>query len=225
MLETISTAPGNRSCAGLRGGAGRSTICSSFQSVAGANSRKMRLWSTKRFCRLSQTESAAGSSGCYLGSIGPLLADLRERGIVTKVRHLANGRTVSGIPFTRGPLSPANSSATISIAPAWSTVGSCPDQSDERRHRVIRVLAQSGRCTDSCGCPLLEQQRTTWSYSIKLVAEGNNWTASKRPRQRARTRVTCRSCKPRSSSWSSMPMLPARSMSPCRRRCSAWPTK
>jgi site-specific DNA recombinase len=39
-----------------------------------------------------------------LGSIGLLLADLRERGIVTKVRQLSDGRTVGGIPFTRGPL-------------------------------------------------------------------------------------------------------------------------
>jgi hypothetical protein len=39
-----------------------------------------------------------------LGSIGRLLADLRGRGIVTKVRRLANGRTIGGIPFTRGPL-------------------------------------------------------------------------------------------------------------------------
>jgi site-specific DNA recombinase len=39
-----------------------------------------------------------------LGSIGLLLADLRGRGIVTKVRRLANGRTMGGIPFTRGPL-------------------------------------------------------------------------------------------------------------------------
>jgi site-specific DNA recombinase len=39
-----------------------------------------------------------------VGSIGRLLTDLRERGIVTKVRHLSNGRTVGGIPFTRGPL-------------------------------------------------------------------------------------------------------------------------
>jgi site-specific DNA recombinase len=38
------------------------------------------------------------------GSIGLLLADLRERGIVSKVRHLSDGRTVGGIPFTRGPL-------------------------------------------------------------------------------------------------------------------------
>jgi site-specific DNA recombinase len=38
-----------------------------------------------------------------LAGIGPLLADLRERGIVTKVRPLADGRTVGGIPFTRGP--------------------------------------------------------------------------------------------------------------------------
>jgi site-specific DNA recombinase len=39
-----------------------------------------------------------------LGSIGLLLADLRERDIVTKVRQLSDGRTVGGIPFTRGPL-------------------------------------------------------------------------------------------------------------------------
>src|SRR6266542_4043327 len=39
-----------------------------------------------------------------LGSIGLLLADLRQSGIVTKVRRLANGRTIGGIPFTRGPL-------------------------------------------------------------------------------------------------------------------------
>jgi site-specific DNA recombinase len=39
-----------------------------------------------------------------LGSIGLLLGDLRERGIVTKSRHLSDGRTVGGIPFTRGPL-------------------------------------------------------------------------------------------------------------------------
>src|ERR1700754_824395 len=35
-----------------------------------------------------------------LGSIGLLLADLRERSIVTKVRHLSDGRTVGGIFFT-----------------------------------------------------------------------------------------------------------------------------
>src|SRR6202521_5858669 len=39
-----------------------------------------------------------------LGNIGLLLADLRERGVVTKVRHLSGGRTIGGIPFTRGPL-------------------------------------------------------------------------------------------------------------------------
>jgi hypothetical protein len=32
------------------------------------------------------------------------LADLRGRGIVTKVRRLANGRSIGGIPFSRGPL-------------------------------------------------------------------------------------------------------------------------
>src|SRR3989449_7416024 len=39
-----------------------------------------------------------------LGSLNRLMADLRERGIVTKVRSLKTRRTVGGIPFTRGAL-------------------------------------------------------------------------------------------------------------------------
>ena len=32
------------------------------------------------------------------------MVDLRQRGIVTKVRILKSGKTVGGIPFTRGSL-------------------------------------------------------------------------------------------------------------------------
>jgi DNA invertase Pin-like site-specific DNA recombinase len=39
-----------------------------------------------------------------LGSLGLLMADLRQQGVVTKVRTLRSGATVGGIPFTRGPL-------------------------------------------------------------------------------------------------------------------------
>src|SRR3979411_2822303 len=39
-----------------------------------------------------------------LGSLGLLLAELRECGIVTRTRRLSNGQTRGGIPFTRGPL-------------------------------------------------------------------------------------------------------------------------
>src|SRR2546427_2354873 len=39
-----------------------------------------------------------------LGSLNLLMADLRGRRIVTKVRTLKTGETVGGIPFTRGPL-------------------------------------------------------------------------------------------------------------------------
>jgi DNA invertase Pin-like site-specific DNA recombinase len=39
-----------------------------------------------------------------LGSLNLLMADLRKRGIVTKVRTLKSAETVGGIPFTRGPL-------------------------------------------------------------------------------------------------------------------------
>jgi len=39
-----------------------------------------------------------------LGSLNLLMADLRKRGIVTKVRTLKSKETVGGIPFTRGSL-------------------------------------------------------------------------------------------------------------------------
>ena len=39
-----------------------------------------------------------------LGSLNLLMADLRKRCIVTKVRTLKSGKTVGGIPFTRGSL-------------------------------------------------------------------------------------------------------------------------
>jgi len=39
-----------------------------------------------------------------LGSLNLLMADLRQRGVVTKVRTLKTGETVGGIPFTRGSI-------------------------------------------------------------------------------------------------------------------------
>src|ERR1700704_926338 len=39
-----------------------------------------------------------------LGSLNLLMVDLRNRGIMTKVRTLKTGQTVGGISFTRGPL-------------------------------------------------------------------------------------------------------------------------
>jgi hypothetical protein len=39
-----------------------------------------------------------------LGSLNLLMADLRARGIVTKLRSLKSGRRVGGIPFARRPL-------------------------------------------------------------------------------------------------------------------------
>jgi site-specific DNA recombinase len=40
-----------------------------------------------------------------VGSLNHLMVDLRHRGIVTKVQPLKSGRSIGGIPFTRGPLS------------------------------------------------------------------------------------------------------------------------
>jgi DNA invertase Pin-like site-specific DNA recombinase len=39
-----------------------------------------------------------------LGSLNLLLADLRRTGVKTKIRPLSNGKTIGGIPFTRGSL-------------------------------------------------------------------------------------------------------------------------
>src|SRR5213078_1880114 len=39
-----------------------------------------------------------------LGSLAVLMGDLRRQGIVTKLRTLRSGKTVGGIPFTRGGL-------------------------------------------------------------------------------------------------------------------------
>jgi site-specific DNA recombinase len=49
-----------------------------------------------------------------LGSLNRLMADLRARGIVTKVRSLKTGRTIGGIPFTRGPLAPSLAQSVLS---------------------------------------------------------------------------------------------------------------
>ena len=42
------------------------------------------------------------SSYLRLGSLNLLMADLRQQGIVTKVRSLKTGERVGGVPFTRG---------------------------------------------------------------------------------------------------------------------------
>ena len=74
-----------------------------------------------------------------LGSLTPLLHDLRHRGVVTKVRGLSGGRTIGGIPFTRGPLayllrtastsarSPSRAPSTRpTIRPSWTVRSSRP---------------------------------------------------------------------------------------------------
>ena len=39
-----------------------------------------------------------------LGSLGPLIDELRQKGIMSRVRTLSTGRVVGGVVFTRGPL-------------------------------------------------------------------------------------------------------------------------
>ncbi len=39
-----------------------------------------------------------------LGSLGALIDDLKHKGVVSRMRTLASGRVVGGVPFTRGPL-------------------------------------------------------------------------------------------------------------------------
>ena len=67
-----------------------------------------------------------------LGSLNLLMADLREQGIVTKVRSLKSGRTVGGIPFTRGPLATScaiGSMSARSSSRARSSPASSPPSS------------------------------------------------------------------------------------------------
>src|SRR6185312_428887 len=52
----------------------------------------------------AQTVRAIFRRYLELGSLGPLLADLRRQGITTKRRILSSGKIIGGIPFTRGPL-------------------------------------------------------------------------------------------------------------------------
>jgi DNA invertase Pin-like site-specific DNA recombinase len=75
-----------------------------------------------------------------LGSLGALLSDLRERGIVTRMRHLSNGRTVGGIPFTRGPL--PTSCATDSTSAMWSSTARSL-QANIRRFSTVNCSRQS----------------------------------------------------------------------------------
>ena len=54
----------------------------------------------------AEAEQVRTIFGLYLelGSLNLLLAELRKRGMVTKVRIHKDGQPVGGIPFTRGPL-------------------------------------------------------------------------------------------------------------------------
>jgi site-specific DNA recombinase len=59
-----------------------------------------------RACRKAEAERVRGIFRGYLklGSLNRLMAELRNQGIVTKVRTLRTEETVGGIPFTRGSL-------------------------------------------------------------------------------------------------------------------------
>ena len=75
-----------------------------------------------------------------LGSLNLLMADLRKRGIVTKVRTLKTGETVGGIPFTRGR-SPI-CFATASTSARWSFKG-----------EILAGRAARHRRSDRCSMP------------------------------------------------------------------------
>jgi hypothetical protein len=73
-------------------------------------------------CKITVNEAEAErvrdifTSYLSLGSLNLLMADLRKRDIVTKIRTLKTGETVGGIPFTRGPLAKRGSSITTAIS-------------------------------------------------------------------------------------------------------------
>ena len=77
-----------------------------------------------------------------LGSLNLLMAELRIKGIVTKVRTLKTGKTVGGIAFTRGAAGPSASQPL----PRWRGLvqGRGIDRGAARHHRSRPV-----RCSPS----------------------------------------------------------------------------
>jgi site-specific DNA recombinase len=116
-----------------------------------------------------------------LGSLNLLLTDLRQTGIKTKLRPLSNGRTIGGIPFTRGSLAaflrnrfyvgevrykgevfPGEQTAILDRAP-FEAVQTKLDQQRANRAKA-RQQSQSllmGRIFDERG------NRMTPSYAVK----------------------------------------------------------
>jgi hypothetical protein len=72
-----------------------------------------------------------------LGSLNMLMADLRKRGIVTKVRTLKTGETVGGIPFNARELMRQKEVLNFKPAPRLEQIGDkCSKQVDDRKHRI-----------------------------------------------------------------------------------------
>src|SRR6478672_9560502 len=116
-----------------------------------------------------------------LGSLNLLLTDLRRSGVKTKLRPLSNGRTIGGIPFTRGSLAallrnrfyigevrykgevfPGEQTAILDRA-LFEAVQTKLDQ-QRTNHAKIRQQSQSlltGRIFDERG------NRMTPSYAVK----------------------------------------------------------
>src|SRR6266436_685279 len=72
-----------------------------------------------------------------LGSLNMLMADLRKRGIVTKVRTLKTGEIVGGIPFNARELMRQKEVLNFKPAPRLEQIGDkCSKQVDDRKHRI-----------------------------------------------------------------------------------------
>src|SRR5262249_7106698 len=103
-------------CCHLLSSSGRSPPSASatrsrLPSARGCGSAASFRWDTRpgtaRSSWLRRRPSGCGPSFAAISSLAVLnrlMADLRERGTITKVRSLKSGRTIGGIPFTRGPL-------------------------------------------------------------------------------------------------------------------------
>ena len=75
-----------------------------------------------------------------LGSVNPLVADLGDRNLRSKIRTLSNGRTRGGVPFTQGPL-----------------------------FYMVRNRSMSGRCGSKAkSAPVLSLRFWTGSYSTRF---------------------------------------------------------
>ena len=106
-----------------------------------------------------------------LGSLNLLMADLRKRGIVTKVRTLKSGETVGGIPFTRGPLAHLLRNRFYIGEVVFKGETLAGRAAGHRRPRPVRCRSgQAGRAAEQSQDSRGSSPRHCWPVASSMIA-------------------------------------------------------